>query len=71
MQSRPGTLRPLRLLLLAVIVLPLGLFAGAAWLNYQWSFEEAQAQLRRTTDAVHEHALKVFQTNELALDRIA
>ncbi|HET7593934.1 MAG TPA: ATP-binding protein [Stellaceae bacterium] len=70
-QSRPGTLRPLKLLLAAVIVVPLALFGGAAWLNYRWSLEEAQAQLTRTTDAVHEHALKVFQTNELALDRIA
>jgi len=70
-QSRAGTLRPLKLLLAAVIILPLVLFAGAAWLNYQWSFEEAQAQLTRTTDAVHEHALKIFQTNELVLDRIA
>jgi len=64
-------LRPLKLLLAAVIIVPLGLFGGAAWLNYQWSIEEAQAQLRRTTDAVHEHALKIFQTNELVLDRIA
>lgn len=70
-QNRLGTLRPLQLLLAAVIIVPLGLFGGAAWLNYQWSFDEAQAQLRRTTDAVHEHALKVFQTNELVLDRIA
>jgi two-component system, NtrC family, sensor kinase len=70
-QSRPGTLRPLKLLLVAVIIVPLGLFGGAAWLNYQWSVDEAQAQLARTTDAVHEHALKVFQTNELVLDRIA
>ena len=71
MQSRSDTLRPLKLLLAAVIVLPLAFYAGAAWLNYQWSFEDAQAQLARTTDAVHEHALKVFQTNELVLDRIA
>ncbi|HJT08652.1 MAG TPA: ATP-binding protein, partial [Stellaceae bacterium] len=70
-QSRPGTLRPLKLLLAALIIVPLGLFGGAAWLNYQWSFEDAQAQLTRTTDAVQEHALKVFQTNEVVLDRIA
>jgi signal transduction histidine kinase len=69
--SRPGTLRPLKLLLAALVIVPLGLFGGAAWLNYQWSFEEAQAQLTRTTDAAHEHALKIFQTNELVLDRIA
>jgi signal transduction histidine kinase len=54
-----------------VVILPVLLFAGAAWLNYRWSFDEAQAQLTRTTDAAHEHALKVFETNELVLDRIA
>ena len=71
LQSRAGTLRPLKLLLAAVVILPLALFGGAAWLNHRWSFEEARAQLARTTDAVHEHALKIFQTNELVLDRIA
>src|SRR5260221_10140510 len=70
-QSRAGTLRPLKLLLTAVIIVPLALFGAAAWLNYQWSFEEAQTQLTRTSDAAHEHALKIFQTNELVLDRIA
>jgi signal transduction histidine kinase len=70
-QSLAGTLKPLRLLLAAVIVLPVLLFAGAAWVNYRWAFEEAERQLSRTTDAVHEHALKVFETNELILDRIA
>ena len=70
-QSRLGTLGPLKLLLAAVIIVPLALFGAAAWLNYQWSFEEAQTQLTRTSDAAHEHALKIFQTNELVLDRIA
>src|SRR5260370_41162373 len=70
-QSRLGTLGPLKLLLAAVIIVPLALFGAAAWLNYQWSFEEAQTQLTRTSDAAHEHALKIFQTNELVLDPIA
>jgi len=70
-QSLAETLRPLRWLLAAVVLLPLLLFLGAGWVNYRWAFEEADAQLARTTDAVHEHALKVFETNELILDRIA
>jgi len=70
-QSLAGTLKPLRLLLAAVIMLPILLFIGAGWINYRWAFEEADRQLSRTTDAVHEHALKVFETNELILDRIA
>ena len=70
-QRLAGTLRPLQLLLIAVIVVPIGLFASAAWLNYRWAFEKASAELARTTDAVHEHALKVFEINELVLDRLA
>jgi signal transduction histidine kinase/CheY-like chemotaxis protein len=70
-QSLAGTLRPLQLLLAAVIVVPLALFAGAAWLNYGWTWQEAAARLERTADTVDEHALKVFETNELVLDRVA
>jgi two-component system NtrC family sensor kinase len=70
-QSLAATLRPLRLLLVAVVVLPLALFAGTAWINYRWAFDDAEAQLGRTSDAVGEHALKVFETNELVLDGIA
>lgn len=70
-QRLASTLRPLQLLLIAVVVVPLGLFASAAWLNYRWAFEKARAELVRTTDAVHEHALKVFEINELILDRVA
>jgi two-component system, NtrC family, sensor kinase len=66
-----GAQRPLQLLLVAVVLVPLGLFASAAWLNYRWAFDEARTELARTTDAVHEHALKVFETNELVLDRLA
>lgn len=70
-QRLADTLRPLRLLLIAVIVVPIGIFAAAAWLNYRWAFEQASMELARTTDAVHEHALKVFEINELVLDRLA
>jgi two-component system NtrC family sensor kinase len=70
-QRLAGTLRPLQLLLIAVIVVPIGFFASAAWLNYRWAFEEASVELSRTTDAVHEHALKVFEINELILDQLA
>jgi signal transduction histidine kinase len=53
------------------VLLPLGFFAATAWLNYRWAFEQAQDQLGRTTDAVHEHALKILETNQLILDDLA
>jgi len=69
-QSLAGTLRPLRLLLAAVVILPLALFAGAAWVNYRWAYDNAEAQLGRTSDAVGEHALKVFETVERSIAEI-
>jgi two-component system NtrC family sensor kinase len=70
-QSLAGTLRPLQVLLAAVIVVPLALFAVVAAFNYDWTWREAAARLERTADTVDEHALKVFETNELVLDRVA
>jgi two-component system, NtrC family, sensor kinase len=70
-QNLAGTLRPLQILLAAVVVVPLALFAGAAVLNYDWTWHEAAARLERTADTVDEHALKVFETNEQLLDRVA
>ncbi len=58
--------RPLRLLLGASIVLPLALFALAAWLSYHQHFAEARRELQGKLGHVYEHALKVFETLELA-----
>jgi two-component system, NtrC family, sensor kinase len=66
-----GITRALRLLALAVLVVPLVLFATASWLNYVAAFREAHERLARATDAIQEYALKAFETDELILDRIA
>ena len=58
--------RPLRLLLAASIVLPLALFALAAWLSYHQHFADARRELQGKLGHVYEHALKVFETLELA-----
>src|ERR1700680_3820134 len=63
--------RALRLLTVAVIVVPTVLFATASWLNYVAAFREARERVARATDAIHEYALKTFETDELILDRIA
>jgi hypothetical protein len=47
------------------------LFAIASWLNYVAGFREARERVARATDAIHEYALKTFETDELILDRIA
>src|ERR1700732_3620814 len=71
--TRPGggITRALRLLTLAVLVIPVVLFAIASWLNYVAAFHEARERVARATDVIHEYALKTFETDELILDRIA
>ena len=66
-----GITRTLRLLALAVLAVPLALFATASWLNYVAAFREAHERVARATDAIQEYALKAFETDELILDRIA
>src|SRR5215831_17922798 len=66
-----GITRALRLLTVAVIVVPAILFATAAWLNYVAAFRDARERVDRAKDAIHEYALKTFESDELILDRIA
>ena len=66
-----GITRALRGLTIAVIVVPVVLFATASWINYVAGFREARERVTRATDAIHEYALKTFETDELILDRIA
>ena len=54
--------RPLRLLIAAAAVLPLVIFAIAAWMSHNQHIAEATDRLQRTVDTMHEHAVKVFET---------
>ena len=58
--------RPLRVLLVGAIVLPVVLYAVAAAISYHQHFDEARDRLRRNLAIVHEHAQKVFETFEFA-----
>src|SRR5947209_14403428 len=62
--------RPFAALLLAVIILPILLFAVSSYLSYETFVQEARAQLERTLDAIHEHAAKVFETHELVFNQV-
>jgi two-component system, NtrC family, sensor kinase len=57
--------RPLRILLVASIVLPILIFSGVSWIGYREYFSDAQRRLETTTGEVYEHAAKVFETFEL------
>ncbi|MCJ2049466.1 hybrid sensor histidine kinase/response regulator [Methylobacterium sp. J-070] len=62
--------RQLRLLAAAALILPLLVFVTASWIAYRNAFTDAAARLQRTLDLVHEHAVKVFETHDLAAAQI-
>jgi two-component system, NtrC family, sensor kinase len=65
-----GVTRWLGLLVMAIIILPILLFASNAWLSYRAHFVEAGSRFTRTADIVSEHALKVFETQELVIAQV-
>lgn len=56
-----------RLLLAVSLLAPATLFAGAAWQDYGEVLRQGRATITRTTAIMHEHARKVFETEELML----
>jgi len=66
-----GTTRYLRVLFIAVVVIPVAVGVASSWLNYDAAFRGAHDRVSHAADALHEYALKVFETDELILDHIA
>ena len=63
----PFATAPLRLLLLACVVLPCILFAYVAWASFQRANTAKDQRLEATLDVVQEHVLKVLQTTDRLL----
>ncbi len=61
---------PATSLLAAAVLLPLVLFALAAWKSYGETLRQAQARVDRTARVLEEHALKVFETHRLVIQEI-
>ncbi len=57
-------------MMVASVVLPVVLFAFAAWLNYRHEYAVANDRIERSLDILHEHTLKVFQTVERAIAEV-
>ncbi len=55
-------------MLAASVLLPGALFGYLAWRDHEAYLERAEEGIRQTTEILHEHALKVFETQELAMD---
>ena len=61
---RHAAIRLLKLMMVASLVLPAGLFAFAATVSYRNFERVADERIDRSLDILHEHALKVLQTVE-------
>ncbi len=61
-----GAERPLRVLLVASVVIPATLFLVAAGISYDHHYDEAVDRLQRNLGIVDEHARKVFETFDLS-----
>ncbi|ACA19175.1 integral membrane sensor hybrid histidine kinase [Methylobacterium sp. 4-46] len=65
-----STVRLHQLLVAAAFLVPCVVLLGAAWWNRTEVLREADSAVQRTAAVMHEHASKVFDTAELAMDRV-
>ncbi|ACL56674.1 ATP-binding protein [Methylobacterium nodulans] len=65
-----STVRLHQLLVAAAFLVPCAVLLGAAWWNRAEVLREADNAIQRTAAVMHEHASKVFDTAELAMDRV-
>ena len=60
--AQRDSLRLLRAILVASVVLPLALFSYATWLAHRANEANAELQIDKTRDIITEHALKIFES---------
>jgi two-component system NtrC family sensor kinase len=65
-----GAIRLLHVLLVAAIVVPAIMFAYVAWYDWRVVHDQALQEAARTVQILREHALKVFEAHEFAIDQI-
>ncbi|MET0675234.1 MAG: ATP-binding protein [Bradyrhizobium sp.] len=71
MQSaQRNSLRLLRWMMIASLALPVALFAVTSFISYHATHDEADRDIERSLDVVHEHALKVFETVDRSLSEV-
>jgi two-component system, NtrC family, sensor kinase len=68
--ARQATLRLLRVLAAASLLLPLALFLFASWISYRDMQALTEERIARSLDVMQEEALKAFQSVTLAMDAI-
>jgi len=70
LNAQRDSLRLLRAILVAAVVLPLALFSYASWLSYRTNDAIADRQIDKSLDIVTEHALKVFESVERSIGEV-
>jgi two-component system NtrC family sensor kinase len=65
-----SAIRLLHVLLVASIVVPAAMLAYIAWYDWRVVHDQAMQEARRTVLILREHALKVFEAHEFAIDQI-
>ncbi|ABD88750.1 hybrid sensor histidine kinase/response regulator [Rhodopseudomonas palustris] len=70
LKAQRDSIRLLRGILVASVVLPTALFCYASWLGYHNITTIADRQIDQTRDVITEHALKVFESVERSMAEI-
>lgn len=65
-----ATARRLRVLMALAVAMSMLMFVALGWYEYSRTARDAQNALGQANLIVHEHAVKVFESNEVVLDRI-
>src|SRR5262245_31648761 len=68
--ERQRTLNRLRAVIVLALLLPAAAVVAVAAYLYQLEFADARLRLERTARIAQEHALKLFETNEMLLQRM-
>lgn len=64
-------IRPYKVLVVASLIVPLALFAIIMWQDYRTEFRATGQDVLRTTEIFQQHALNVFETQQLVADRVS
>lgn len=70
MNEADGITRPARLLLISLVAVPVILFAGVSWHLRQEALREGYSHVQHTVRIFEEHALRVFEAQQLIADNV-
>jgi two-component system, NtrC family, sensor kinase len=66
-EAQRVSLKPIRAMLVASLIVPAGVFALFAWHSHKQTVREAEDRAQRLAGVIQEHALKVFETIGLVM----